>query len=223
MQDVVAATRLSPRHVRAIDDGEFDRLPPGLYARAYVRAFATAVGAAPSAVDEVLPLLPTVADPLQAIEDVHARRCPDAWPAELVERCKSVAHSAMSQLPASMPSTPLAPALRVLLAALIDALLLLGANCVVVILCATILGMSERVLVQASPSALLVMCAMTWMLYFVLFAGIHGHTAGERMAGLPRRARTPLTLDGILHRAVGWRETSAGGPHAATRIPAHCE
>ena len=43
LSEVAARTCLSPRIVRLIDSGEFDRLPGGLYARSYVRAFADVV------------------------------------------------------------------------------------------------------------------------------------------------------------------------------------
>jgi cytoskeletal protein RodZ len=59
LDDVAAATRLSPAVVRKIDEGRFHELPSGLYARAYVRAFAAAVDLPPEETLRGLqPLLP---------------------------------------------------------------------------------------------------------------------------------------------------------------------
>lgn len=63
--------------LRYIDDGRFELLPSGLYARCYVRAFAATVGLDPEkALSEVEHLLPGAPDPIPAL---HASR-PD--PAE---------------------------------------------------------------------------------------------------------------------------------------------
>ena len=47
LSDVERRTRLSPLVLRWIEDGQFHKLPGGLYARAYLRAYAEAVGLNP--------------------------------------------------------------------------------------------------------------------------------------------------------------------------------
>ena len=61
---ISAITALSPSIVRRIDEGRFDELPGGLYARSYVRTFAEAVGISPeAALKDVELLLPGAPDP----------------------------------------------------------------------------------------------------------------------------------------------------------------
>lgn len=91
---VAARTFLSPQVVQNIDDGRFDALPPGLYARSYVRAFASAVGLDP---DEVLreleAALPRVDDPLPVLREIARGAAPD-WP----ERMSGWGRDAAAQL-----------------------------------------------------------------------------------------------------------------------------
>ena len=59
LQQVVAATGMTLRIVEALDSGRFAAIPPGIYARSFVRAFATAVGLDPdealTSLDDCLP------------------------------------------------------------------------------------------------------------------------------------------------------------------------
>src|SRR6187200_2138438 len=59
LSDIGQRTRISPSILRWIDDGQFHRLPAGIYARSYVRAFAQAVGLDPieivASVEHALP------------------------------------------------------------------------------------------------------------------------------------------------------------------------
>ena len=77
LSEVAARTCLSPRIVRLIDSGEFDRLPGGLYARSmHVRAFADVVGLNPeSAVRELSERLPPDEDPIRLCEKARAAIC----------------------------------------------------------------------------------------------------------------------------------------------------
>ena len=62
---------MSPAIVRKIDEGRFGELPPGLYARSYVRSFASAVGLDPAeALKEVEHLLPGAPDPLPVMREL---------------------------------------------------------------------------------------------------------------------------------------------------------
>jgi transcriptional regulator with XRE-family HTH domain len=71
--DVARETRLSPRTIAAIEEGRFDDLPAGLYARTSVRAYAGAVGLDPAEVlAEVQPLLPDA--PLDLLALAEARK-----------------------------------------------------------------------------------------------------------------------------------------------------
>lgn len=70
---------IRPRTIELIDRGEFGELPPGLYGRASIRSYATAVGLdAAEMVEAVRPLLLSEGDPLGAL----ARRCGHTLKAE---------------------------------------------------------------------------------------------------------------------------------------------
>ncbi len=77
LMELAARTRLSPRVVQQIDEGRFAELPGGLYARAYVRAFASEVGLDPRHVLlELEPVLPTVDDPIEGLRDAARQADP---------------------------------------------------------------------------------------------------------------------------------------------------
>ena len=66
--EITARTFLSPRVVQKIDNGAFDQLPGGVYARSYVRTFATVVGLDPDGMVESLTnRLPPADDPIPAM------------------------------------------------------------------------------------------------------------------------------------------------------------
>ena len=65
LTDIRDRTRLSPHVLRLLDDGRFAELPAGLYARGYVRAYASAVDLDPDqTLDELSPQLPIAQDPI---------------------------------------------------------------------------------------------------------------------------------------------------------------
>ena len=72
IEDLARRAGMRPRTIDLIDRGEFGELPPGLYGRASIRSYATAVGLDATEMVEVLrPMLQSEGDPLGAL----ARRC----------------------------------------------------------------------------------------------------------------------------------------------------
>lgn len=68
LDEIRLRTALSPSVLRNLDEGRFERLPSGLYSRAYVRAFAAAVGLDPKyAVERLEHLLPGAPDPVPVL------------------------------------------------------------------------------------------------------------------------------------------------------------
>ena len=176
LAEIANTTRLSPRHLEAIDEGRFADLPVGIYARSYVRAFADAVGLDTAELAAILPLLPTEEDPLPAAARARA----------------AVAASAER-----------VPRTRVPAAAGLDLLLLFILNAVIVRVVAMTCGIGTGALLTHTPLPLIVLCATTWVLYFILLAGVHGRTMGQVVCGVPdRRPECPLRLRVILLRAV---------------------
>ena len=69
LTEISRRTRIGVTHLRRIEEGDFKSLPPGFYARAFVRAYAEAIG-----VDADI-VLGTLADQLPAAQ-ARARRTP---------------------------------------------------------------------------------------------------------------------------------------------------
>lgn len=176
LSDLAARTHLSHGILKKIDDGRFAELPPGLYARAYVRAFATEVGLEPSAtLMDLEVLLPAAPDPFPVLREV--RTAPESTLHLQLARCSAAA---------------------------LDAVLLLGAVVLPVVLLASwSSGVDVGKLLADAGGALGAFCALPVALYFLLFDGIAGGTPGCRAFGLLEpAARMPLKLPEILRRAV---------------------
>jgi transcriptional regulator with XRE-family HTH domain len=206
LEDIAARTRISPRYVEAIDQERYSELPGGLYGRAYVRAVATVVGLGPEQVDEILPALAPAPDPIPVLEELH-RPAVDPWP---------VFNGVFSG------------GLRLHLAATVDALVLLGLNLAVITIVAASCRVAPRTLLVMTPGPLLVLCASTWVIYFLLLAGVHGCTVGQSLCGVSlRHGEVPLRLTAILQRALGLGDGAVttdgegpGGLHRSTADPA---
>ena len=175
--DIAASTRLPPSIVTKIDEGRFEELPAGVYARAYVRAFAAAVGVDPARVlGDLEGLLPEAPDPFPLLREIKQAAQPRRrreWP-----------------LP------------RWFVAA-VDAAALLAINAVMVRLIAYLSDLSVSVLLQHASASVAIVCAVPLTTYFVLFGGIAGRTPGAMVCRVPEApAQTPLELRTILLRAL---------------------
>lgn len=176
LSDIEQRTRISPSILRWIDNGQFHRLPAGIYARSYVRAFAQAVGLDPNEV------VASMEQDLPAAVDITA--APEVRAA--AER-----------------SLPLSPELARMVAASADAALLsvvyalvLGATAAV---CRRPIG---EVVAFGMPALVLVLMVVT-ALYFVVFAGVQGRTPGAGLVGLPPfDVSGPVHLNAIVSRAM---------------------
>jgi hypothetical protein len=85
LEQIGLRTALSPTVLRHIDEGRFELLPSGVYARSYVRAFATAVGLNPEeALAQVEPYLPGYPTPSRPCTSRRPSRpgngSPGGWP-----------------------------------------------------------------------------------------------------------------------------------------------
>jgi hypothetical protein len=83
LEQIGVRTALSPSVLRNIDEGKFELLPSGVYARSYVRTFAAAVGLDPEAtLADVEHMLPGAPDPVPALNAL--RPDPAEWAGQLV-------------------------------------------------------------------------------------------------------------------------------------------
>jgi Helix-turn-helix domain len=222
-EDVSALSRragIRAQHLRAIEDGRFGDLPPGIYARSAVRKFADACGLDPVAVlAEIEALLPRVDDPIDAL----ARKCgvpsssngvrpSDSAAGSLSRRFAGVLRSCGSLRSASVPSAEMNPTderaatevhCRALAAAAVDAVLV-G---VLVIAVAALVALVGRVPLGALHESATPFALMGFVLgstYFVWFGGLCGTTLGDLAVRSPlgADARDPVTLRTIAARAL---------------------
>lgn len=177
LTDLAARTRLSPQVVQKIDEGRFAELPAGVYARAYVRAFASAVGLEPTAaVQELGEFLPQADDPLDGLRQVTRRTRPAGRHAARLGRAA---------------------------AAVLDAAVLIAINAAAVQVIAATCGVPPGSLIQQAGPAMSLFCAIPLTLYFIVFGGVGGRTPGAWLSGLPPSpAGSPLRLGTILTRTV---------------------
>lgn len=88
LEQIGVRTALSPSVLRHIDEGRFELLPSGLYARSYIRTFASAVGLDPETTLALVEhLLPGAPDPLPALNAM--RPDPAEWAGQLAQRLLS--------------------------------------------------------------------------------------------------------------------------------------
>lgn len=183
-----ARTGLRIHHVRAIEAGRFGDLPAGIYGRAAVRSLASAYGLDPeAALASCDPLLPRVADPLDALARVRGvARTPD-------------------RIPAAPAAARLVPhvRLRPFAAAALDGIVT-GALLVAITAGAALLARAPIAALRSSAVALAVVGLILDVLYYVWLGGVVGTTFGEFTIGpdpLPRDPR-PLTLRAIARRTL---------------------
>lgn len=213
VDDVAARTRLSPRLVTLLDEGRFDELPGGLYARSYVRAFATATGIDPNtAVARVEPLLPDVPDPVAAIRESIGGALDTPPIAAALERVWSTTRSRVAASVARLARRDALPDVASRSAiAVADTLVLAAINLILVGGIAAFCGTTLPHLLGRAGGAIGSFCAVMSMLYYVLLAGIGGHTPGAWLCDGPASAAEgPLRPAAILKRAgLAWLDAAS--------------
>jgi hypothetical protein len=190
-------TGLRVHHLRAIEDGRFGDLPPGIYGRSAIRAYAAAYGLDADAVLTACePLLPRVEDPIDAL--ARMRGVP----------VTSTAGAMTAASPAALDWRPLG-------AASVDGAIA-GAELIVIIVAAAMVARVSLVdLGNAAPSLFMLGVALAAG-YYVWLGGLCGATVGERAVGPRPRDRDPrpLTLRAIALRARAAATADARAIHA---------
>ena len=195
LTDLAARTRLSPIVVQRIDEGRFAELPAGLYARAYIRAFASEVGLDPKEVlEELEPILPTVDDPLDGLREAARHTEASSWFTDITGR---------------------------LAAAGVDAFILLVLDALLIHLVAATCRVTVGALLDHAAVPLATMCGVPVALYFFVFEGLGGRTPGALICNVATAATGgPLGLRAIVMRTVLGAESGAV-PHDGHGSPAH--
>jgi Helix-turn-helix domain len=198
LSHLAASTLLSPRIVQKIDEGRFAELPGGLYARSYIRTFATAVGLdAEETVRELAEYLPVEEDPFTTMRNI-ARACDPPW----VLAFESARTSAVTWLAAR--SAVMLGMTRFTIGAIADAIALLLILAILVQSTAWTCGVAVNVVLASASGPMAIVWGMFVLAYFTVLDGL-GATARRvfvcRWAG-PSDPAWPLQLPTILGRAL---------------------
>lgn len=176
-------TRLRTHLLEAVEQGRWDDLPRGVYARAVVRAYAEAVGMDPHrVVTEVASLLPAAEDPLDGMARVRGFERRPAAPDPQPDGNRS----------AEAPGGDgMAVHARIAAAAAIDGAVLAALTLPMLAATAALARVPLADVVDVAAPAIGLLAALVAPLYFFLLGAIGGATPGERLAG-PPAARGPF-------------------------------
>ena len=183
--------------VRAIDEGRFDDLPSGIYGRAAIRAYATAVGCNPADVLAACePLLRPMEDPVARLAYLRG-----------VRHHAPAAAAPGAAEPGTVASTPedtsgTGRALRSLAAAGIDAAVVVAALLAVIAATTMFCGLPPSGLGPGSAAGFGMMGVVLGLTYFACVGGVAGATVGEQLARTSAVTTGRLRLGDVLARAV---------------------
>lgn len=182
------------RVVRAIEEGRFDELPPGIYARSAIRSYAAALGLDPVEVlHECELLLPPLEEPIRAMGRLRGLRPRGPGPVA-TDTCES--RGGRDRL--SLPDW------RGCAAAAVDAALI-GALLAMVMAGAALTAGVRIQALNGGEVAFGVVGLLLAGIYFTLLGGLCGMTAGGRAVGCRfSEALAPMRLREILTCAGRW-------------------
>ncbi|HET7694481.1 MAG TPA: helix-turn-helix domain-containing protein [Vicinamibacterales bacterium] len=195
-EDLAALARrtgVRQENLRAIEDGRFAALPPGIYGRAAIKAFASAFGFDGAAIlAECEALLTPVDEPIAALARVRGLRARPAEPPQ-----------SRDQPADDLAGDTAFPGWRHLAAAAIDACVIAGLLLAMIVAALTLLIVPVAAL-RDSGGAFAVMGLLLAGGYYVCFGGVRGATVGERALSIePRRPGGPaVTLRMVAERAL---------------------
>jgi transcriptional regulator with XRE-family HTH domain len=171
------------QNLELIERDRFEDLPTGLYGRAAVRAYATAVGLpADEVLREVADRLRSPEDPLDGMARVRGlTRQPE-------RTLKEILH---------MPATDLklSTTTRAQVANVIDALFLLVVDFLLLELTALVAGVRSTEVLRAAAPAMIALFALIAALYFVLLGGLARTTVGTKIA---HTSVDPAMVEGVV-------------------------
>jgi hypothetical protein len=175
LPDIRDRTRLSPGMLQLLDEGRFGELPAGLYARGYVRAYASAVDLDPDqTLDELSAQLPTAQDPIPRMLAIARTEDPD-WLIALEDARASAGawiDARTARLQAQMPTRD------ALKTAAIDGSILVGLQAVLTVLTAWMCGVGVQSLLTTSGMALAAVWGLQVSLYLSLAFRVRKLRAG---------------------------------------------
>jgi hypothetical protein len=157
-------------NLELIEQDRFEDLPTGLYGRAAVRAYATAVGLPGDEVlTEIMPRLRTPEDPLDGLARVRG-----------LERQPERTFKEILRVPT--PAVRLSSTARAHVANVIDGIVLLILDFVLLELTAAVAGVRATEILRVAAPWMLMLFLLIAALYFVMLGGILRATVGSRIA-----------------------------------------
>jgi transcriptional regulator with XRE-family HTH domain/uncharacterized RDD family membrane protein YckC len=216
LTEISRRTRIGVAHLRHIEEGDFKSLPPGFYARAFVRAYAEAIGVDADIVlgelAELLPATQAAAAPvpgsspagMASLRSDAAELIPDARMQVLKQLLNRHNDAVAPAAPTTSAMTSGPRVLRRFLAASIDGLLLATIYFGVLGLTAIFCGVTIPELVRVAGIQLFTVLALITLLYVMLMGGIAGRTIGAMVLDVSLLERTghPMNLGTIARRSV---------------------
>ncbi len=211
LTEISRRTRIGVGHLRKIDDGDLQGLPGGFYARAFVRAYAEAVGLdGELVVDRLAGDLPSAeAAPAQTGQASlpytdTATLIPDARMQVLKQLLERHNRRVETDRQVRVAATHVPAGPRRFLAAWVDGFLLASIYFSVLALTALTCGVSIVELVERAGLEVFSVLALITLLYVLLMGGIAGRTIGAMLLDVPLmdRPHRPLDLHAIARRSL---------------------
>ncbi len=199
LDDLAERIGIRTSWLQAIEAGQYDTLPHGIYGRAAIRTYADALGFdGPAILSQCEAMLPALEDPIAGLARVRGI----TRPSELLAFQLAQLRPARALMSAGAVIVEY-PSWRLLAAAAIDSVIVLGLLLSLVAATITVFG-TPVLSMNAGPAFALVGMLLATS-YFGFFGGIGGQTVGAHLAGVRAAApsRTPIDLGGVLARAFG--------------------
>ena len=217
LTEISRRTRIGIGFLRKIEEGNLKGLPPGFYARAFVRAYSEAIGIDADVVlgtlaDE-LPAAqaataphPTAQPGSRAMQSDSAELIPDARMhllKQILDRHNTLVNETISRSSIAALGAAVAPSRRFLSAA-IDGLLLASLYLGVLALTAFSCGVTVPQLISGAGVAVFTVLTLITLLYVVMMGGIAGRTIGSMLLDVPlmEHPAAPLNLRAIMRRSL---------------------
>jgi len=217
LTEISRRTRIGVGFLRKIEEGNLKGLPPGFYARAFVRAYSEAIGID---ADVVLGTLAGELPAPQAASAPHPSSQPDAPSAQpqsaelipdarmhllkqILDRHNTLVTETIGRSPLAALGSAVTPSRRVLSAAIDGALLgalYLGVLGITAFAC----GVTVPQLIMVSGFAVFTVLALITLLYVFMMGGIAGRTIGSMLLDVPLldHPAAPLNLGAIMRRSL---------------------
>ena len=216
LTEISRRTRIGVGFLRKIEEGNLGGLPPGFYARAFVRAYSEAIGIDADVV------LGTLADELPAPQAASAPHPQGSGPSasqiqsaglipdarmhllkQILERHNTLVNETLGRSSIAALRAAVKPSRRFASAA-IDGLMLASLYLGVVGFTAFYCGVTVPQLIAVSGVAVFTVLALITLLYVFMMGGIAGRTIGSMLLDVPLidHPAAPLNLGEIFRRSL---------------------